>query len=242
MKRYHRRVIEGCSLGLWHGDDCFRAYSPWCRENHLIHDIHTKEADLVDDATILRKVDAIRRGETLKICYAGRLSAMKAPLEWLRAIAAARNLGARLQAVWYGQGPMLEETLAEAARLNLMDAVEFPGFVAGRQELLAQVRDAHMLVFTHITPESPRNLIESFVCGTPIVGYDNAYAADLMNPDGGGVLVPIHDHQALGRTIAELASDRARLSDLVRQAAKTGKRFTDTAVFTERVNLLKQFA
>jgi glycosyltransferase involved in cell wall biosynthesis len=242
MVHYHRRVIEQCSLGLWHGDNCYRAYSPWCRENHLVHDIHTKEADLVDAPELERKIDDVLHSETLKICYTGRLSAMKAPLDWLRAIAAARHLGARLEAVWYGEGPMLEETLAEAARLNLNDVVQFPGFVAGRSELLGRVRDAHMLVFTHITPESPRNLIEAFVSGTPIVGYENAYAAELMDPDGGGVMVPIHDNQALGQAIAELASDRPRLAELLRQAARTGRRFTDTAVFTERVNLLKQFA
>ena len=242
MVRYHRHLIERCSLGLWHGDDCFRAYSPWCRENHLIHDIHTKATDLVDDAALERKKDDVLHSETLKICYTGRLSPMKAPLEWLRALAVARNLGTRLKAVWYGEGPLLDEALAEATRLNLNDVVEFPGFVAGRAELLARVRDAHMLVFTHITPESPRNLIESFVCGTPIVGYENAYAADLMNPDGGGILVPVHDEESLGKAIAELAYDRLRLNDLVLRAAKTGRRFTDTAVFTERVNLLKQFA
>src|SRR5450631_2064258 len=40
MRVYHRDIIRGCSLGLWHGNDCFVAYSKWGRENHLIHDIH----------------------------------------------------------------------------------------------------------------------------------------------------------------------------------------------------------
>ena len=31
MRAYHRGIIRGCALGLWHGSDCFLAYSPWAR-------------------------------------------------------------------------------------------------------------------------------------------------------------------------------------------------------------------
>lgn len=242
MERYHRHVIERCSLGLWHGDDCYRAYSPWCKENHLIHDVHTKQSDLIDDATLAQKTDEAMRSEELRVCYTGRLDPMKAPLEWLRAIAAARDLGARLKAIWFGEGSLLDEAKAESTRLNLDGIVSFPGFVASREELLGHVRSSHALVFTHVTPESPRNLIEALVSGTPILGYDNAYAVNLLEGEGGGGLVPLHDSNALGRLIAELASDRQRLVSLIEEAARNGRRFTDASVFQHRVELIKQFA
>jgi len=242
MKRYHQHIIARCSLGLWHGDDCFRAYSPWCQQNHLIHDVHTKQADLIDEASLTRKLDDIRTNETLKLCYAGRLDPMKAPLEWLAAIASARDQGANLQATWFGEGSLLEVARQECARLQLDNIVHFAGFIADRAELLAHLRSAHALVFTHITPESPRNLLESLVCGTPILGYDNAYAVNLLEASGGGALVPLHDTQALGTLIASVAKDRDRLTTLTQEAAITGRRFTDTAVFSERSALLKQFA
>ncbi len=242
MKRYHEHIIRHCSLGLWHGDDCFRAYSPWCVESYLVHDIHTKESDLIGAEELARKLDDTRSAASLKLCYAGRLDPMKAPLEWLRAIAAARDLGAQLRATWYGEGPMIDEAKAEAQRLQLNEIVTFAGFVLDRSELLGQVRAAHAMVFTHVTPESPRNLLESLVSGTPIFGYDNAYAVNLRENEGGGVLVPIHDFRALGTLIAELAKDRERLAWLTQQAAKNGRRFTDAAVFAERSALIKQFA
>jgi len=242
MKRYHRHIIARCSLGLWHGDDCFRAYSPWCRENHLVHDIHTKQSDLIDDETLARKLDGIRKAPVLQLCYAGRLDPMKAPLQWLRAIAAARDLGAPLQATWYGEGALIDEARAEAHRLHLDGIVAFPGFVANRATLLAHLRSAHAMVFTHITPESPRNLLESLVSGTPILGYDNAYAVNLLEQHGGGALVPMHDFSALGAVIAALANDRERLAQLTRQAAQNGRQFTDAAVFAGRSSLIKEFA
>ncbi len=242
MQHYHRRVINGCSLGLWHGDDCFKAYSPWCTENHLVHDVHTKPSDLIDNDELERKVQNLLGTGTLELCYAGRLDPMKAPLEWLRALATARTQGAKVHASWYGEGAMLEEAKAESLRLHLGEVVQFAGFVAGRAELLQAVRSAHAFVFTHVTPESPRNLLEALVCGTPIVGYANPYAEDLLSVMGGGALVPIHDTTALGELIAELAKDRKRLARLTIEAATNGHRFTDATVFQERSELIKQFA
>ena len=242
MKRYHEHIIRRCSLGLWHGDDCFRAYSPWCSESHLVHDIHTKENDLIGPNELARKLDDIHSAAALELCYAGRLDPMKAPLEWLRAIATARDLGAPIRATWFGEGPMMDEAKAEAHRLQLDEIVTFGGFVLSRSALLGGVRSAHAMVFTHVTPESPRNLLESLVSGTPILGYDNAYAVNLLESEGGGELVPIHDFRALGSVIAELAKDRERLVRMTQQAAKNGRRFTDAAVFAERSALIKQFA
>ena len=242
VERFHRHVIRRSALGLWHGDDCFQAYSPWCRENHLVHDVHTKAADLIDSEALERKLASILAADTLELCYAGRLDPMKAPLEWLQSIVAARAHGARLKATWFGEGALLEQAEAECARLGLGGTVRFPGFVSGRAELLAHIRQAHAFLFTHVTPESPRNLLESLVSGTPLLGYRNPYAADLLDPLGGGRLVPLHDTQALGALIAELSQDRAQLATLTRQAATNGRRFTDTAVFSERSQLIKQFA
>jgi glycosyltransferase involved in cell wall biosynthesis len=242
MERYHRHIIERCTLGLWHGDDCFRAYSPWCKENHLIHDVHTKLSDLIDGQALEEKLRDVRSAETLRLCYTGRLDPMKAPLEWLLAIATARDLGVELRATWYGEGPLRAEAIEERARLQLDEVVDFPGFVSGRAELLAHVRAAHALVFTHVTPESPRNLLEALVSGTPILGYDNAYAVNLLASEGGGALVPVHDAKALGRLIQQLAGDREKLVQLTREAARNGRRFSDVAVFRERSELIQRYA
>jgi glycosyltransferase involved in cell wall biosynthesis len=242
MKAYHRHIIRHSSLGLWHGSDCYRAFSPWCRESHLIHDIHTKKSDLIDAAGLEQKQAAIRTAETLQICYVGRLDPMKAPLDWLRSIDAARNMGARVKATWYGEGKLLSDAKLERTRLNLEEIVDYPGFISNRHELLNHLRSAHALVFTHITQESPRNLLEALISGTPILGYHSSYAADLINSDGGGLLVPLGDFRSLGKLVAGLSKDRDKLVELSRQAALNGRRFNDSAVFAERSRLIQQHA
>ena len=241
LRRYHRHVISNSSLGLWHGDDCFRAYSAWCSQSHLIHDIHTKAADLIGSEDLAAKLFQVQQNKPLEVVYAGRLDPMKAPLEWLHAIAAAHALGTELHATWYGEGPLRAQAEAERARLGLERIVDFPGFVAGRAELLRKLRAADVFLYTHITPESPRNLIESLVCGTPLIGYDNAYALDLTREFGGGVVAPLQDAQALGEQLAAVAADRPKLATLIREAARNGSRFTDEAVFAERSALMKQW-
>jgi len=46
------------------------------------------------------------------------------------------------------------------------------------------------------SPMSPRNrrcLLESLVCGTPIVAIQSSYAQDLVKDFGGGIFVPMED-------------------------------------------------
>ena len=90
------------------------------------------------------------------------------------------------------------------------------------------------MLFTHVTPESPRCLLESLACGTPIVGYQSKYAEDLVKEFGGGMFVPIKDWKQLGDLLSTLSKDRQRLSQLIKEAAENGTRFNDQAVFHQR--------
>lgn len=96
------------------------------------------------------------------------------------------------------------------------------------------------MLFTHVTPESPRCLLESLVRGTPIIGYHSEYADDLVHDCGGGVFVPLKDWEQLGNLIVRLSNDREHLSTLIQEAGKNGARFNDQAVFQERSELIKK--
>lgn len=242
MKPYHHHLIRKCSLGLWHGSDCYEAYSPYCRESHIIHDVHTGPEDCVDDEGLEAKVRKVDEVVSINVCYAGRLDPMKAPLDWLKAIATARDLGANMKATWLGEGAMRPQVDAEVRRLGLEDTVLFPGFVSNRPKLLEALRLSHLMVFTHVTPESPRCLLEALISGTPIVGYETKYSSDLTSELGGGSFVSMHNWEALGRRIADLIANRTKLKSLIREAALNGKRFNDKAVFAERSDLIRQFS
>jgi glycosyltransferase involved in cell wall biosynthesis len=240
IANYHKQIIKNCSLGLWHGQDCYSAYSPFCKNSHLIHDIHTKPSDCISNLELFQKAQRAKSDETIRICYAGRIDPMKAPLDWVKAVGRARDLGVKLHATWMGDGSLREEMKALISEMGLNSLIELTGFESDRKKLFKKISESHIMLFTHVTPESPRCLIESLVRGTPIIGYHSEYADDLVNNLGGGMFVPVENWEQLGNLIAKLSNNPQHLSTLIEQAGKNGNRFNDQAVFQERSELIKK--
>lgn len=241
IEKYNAWIIRRAALGLWHGADCYSAYSPLCDKSFLVHDIHTKASDAISPFALSEKVEAVLNHEPIRICYAGRMEPMKAPVDWLKAIERAHRLGVNLKATWIGAGSLHDEMQRLITDRGLGSVVELAGFESDRDRLLQKIRAAHVMLFTHITLESPRCLIEALISGTAIVGYQSDYADDLVKEHGGGAFVPIHQWEQLGDLIVTLANDRPRLAQLVQQAAENGTRFNSEVVFRERSDLLKAY-
>ncbi|MGO4830732.1 glycosyltransferase, partial [Rhizobiaceae sp. 2RAB30] len=184
----------------------------------------------------------IQSGALLRIVYVGRAAEMKGPFDWLEALAQAKQRGVTFEARWLGDGPLLDEMKRRAAGLGIADSVDFAGFVSNRGLTLSAMREADLFLFCHKTPESPRCLIEALVSACPIAGYTGAYPQGLIAADGGGLLTAMNDVGALAGSIAGLDSDRRRLAQLVRDAAKTGQRFDEEKLYRERAELIATYA
>ena len=242
MKPLERHLIGHSALGLFHGRDCFDAYSPHCREPRLVHDIHLKPGDRIPPEQLLAKVERVRAGGPIRLVYAGRMAEMKGPFDWIRAMAGLRDRKVDFRATWIGDGPLLAEARAEIERLGLGDRVELPGFVGDRTLLLQALRDSDLFVFCHKTPESPRCLIESLMSATPIIGYDRSYPRDLLEDLAGRFLVPLDDEDALVDRIAAIDADRPGLASAAEKCDELGSHYSDEAVFRHRSELIKEFA
>lgn len=239
MAALERHVIRHAALGLFHGRDCLDAYAPFCRHPELVHDIHLKRADHITPEALEAKTARITRGDgPLRLVYVGRADPMKGPQDWVAVLALLAQAGVDFRASWYGGGAGIDQMRAEIDRLGLGARVALPGFLADRGAVMAALRDADALLFCHLTPESPRVLIEALVSGTPIVGYGGAFAADLVARHGGGALVPVGDRAALARVVTDLARAPAQLASLARAAAADGAPYEDEAVFAHRSHLI----
>ncbi|MCX8996225.1 glycosyltransferase [Rhizobiaceae bacterium BDR2-2] len=242
MKRYHRYLIGRSSLGLFQGRDTYNAYAGFSSNPVCMYDVHTQRADRIDGERLEAKVERLLSGAPLRIVYVGRAAAMKGPQDWIDALAAAAGAGVPLEARWLGDGPLVEAMRGLIREKGLSGHIRLAGHVADREAVLDAMRDSDLFVFCHKTPESPRCLIEALVCGCPIVGYTSPYAEDLVAEQGGGVLTPLHDAGALGRRIADLATSRRDLAQLVRDAAASGARFDEETLYRRRADLLVEFA
>lgn len=242
MRRMYQRSVRRAQLCLCHGREVYDALSPLSTNAHVVHNIHLKKSDRLDRATLDVKLNEIRSDREMRIVYAGRAADMKGPLDWIEALALARDAGAKFRASWLGDGERLHEMRKRVSDLRLSDVIDLPGFVGDRKQLLEAVRTAHAMVFCHKTPESPRVLIEALVSGTPLVGYDSSFPRDLIATHGGGRLVPLDNVGALGATITMLAADRTALADLAERAWHDGEPYNDEAVFAHRAHLIRAIA
>lgn len=235
------RAIRNCSIGLFHGKTVFDAYSAHAKVSALVHDIHVGPGDAISKEELDRKLVSSRTRTGLRIGYVGRLHPMKAPLDWVDAVLrTASELGpGQVKASWLGDGPLRQEALERVAHAQAEELIEYPGFLDDRSALLRFLRELDVFVFCHVTPESPRCLIEALISGTPLVGYDSAYAQDLVVDHEAAVLVPVHDVAALSDRLVALARDREALCRLIEGAAASGARFNDAAVFEHRSALIK---
>ena len=166
---------------------------------------------------------------------------MKGPLDWIAVLKGLADRSVDFTATWLGHGSQYDEMKRLVARYGLEDRVQLPGHVAGRETVLAELRAAHLFLFCHRTPESPRCLIEALTSGCPIIGYDGAFARDLVSTHGGGRFGRIGDTDTLAEIIVGMARDRAALADLIPRAANDGSPFDDVAVFRHRSALIKEY-
>lgn len=240
MERYHRGLVSRSRIGLFQGRDCYEAFARNSLRPYCVYDTHTEEADRISAQSLETKAARALSGQPLRICYAGRASEMKGPLDWLRALASAREAGVAFAATWLGDGPLLDDMRAEIARLRLDDQVELRGFEGDRAKVLEVLTDADLFMFCHKTPESPRCLVEALVCGAPIVGYHSAYAAELTARRGGGMFAPVGGVAELAGVVSRLDADRTRLAGLIREAAASGSGFDEATVYRERCDIIRR--
>jgi colanic acid/amylovoran biosynthesis glycosyltransferase len=242
LKHTSLRDIRRATLGLFHGKTVFDAYAGLCKVSRVVHDVHLGEQDIIPEPLLEKRFTATTG--PLKILYLGRVHPMKGPTEWLdtmESVLAQTKGTLDVRAEWVGDGPLLTELRAAVRSRNLSDHIRFSGAEMDRQKVLEIFRSADVFAFCHLTPESPRCLIEALMSGLPILGFESAYAVDLLGGSQGGTLVPMGDTAALAKAIVARLSDREALRQMARAARQSGMCFSDVAVFRHRSDLIKEF-
>ena len=240
LKRNSLRAVRNAALGLFHGNSVHQAYAPYCRQAQIVHDIHLKRSDLIDEAGLQAR---LTRGDgLLRIGYAGRVHAMKGPLQWIDALAQAIRggpAGLHIEATWIGDGPLLDAARSRVRELGLQEQIHFPGVENDRARVLAFLRSLDLFLFCHLTPESPRCLIEALMSGVPLLGYASPYAHDLVAASSqAGCFVPVGQSAELGELLRRQCSS-TELGERSRAAQRCGSAFSDEAVFRQRSDLIK---
>jgi glycosyltransferase involved in cell wall biosynthesis len=242
-KRAILRSIRESSLGLFHGRSVYDVYAPYSREAHVVHDIHLKKADCIPEADLRARL----QGKTgkLRIGYVGRVHHFKEPFMWIDTIArivGQKPAGVEIEAAWMGDGPLLETARIRVKERGLEGTVHFIGAELDRAKVLAFLRGLDIFLFCHSAPESPRCLIEALMSGLPLLGFQSAYADELVEQRGGGRFRPVGDVEGLADLVGAYLADEEARRRLSWEAYSSGQLYYDEAVFRHRSGLIKRFA
>lgn len=234
------RCLAHSSLALLQGQEVYDAYKDIAPNPKKVLNVQVSAEDYISSAELQAKLVKIKNGGPLSIAYAGRMTEMKGPLDWLKAIGATIEKGVDLRAAWFGDGPLMPEMRKEVERLDLRRNVALDGILS-REELMARLRRADIFLFCHKISESPRCLSEALAAGCLLVGYDGAFPRDLVARRGGGAFVDCGNWQMLASTIVSLDRDRARLAQLIEAAATSGRELDRNTAIQYRIELIKSY-
>lgn len=142
--------------------------------------------------------------ETFAIGWAGRLTAIKRPLDLVRTLRAVVEADVDAVLVLVGDGELRGETEAHARELGVSDRTRFVGFQQRIREWYA-AGDASLL--TSANEGTPVVAIESLAAGRPVVATRAGGTATVVRDGESGYLLEIGDIDALAGRLVELARD-----------------------------------
>jgi glycosyltransferase involved in cell wall biosynthesis len=158
-----------------------------------------------DDAARTRIRKELGLGaDTFAIGWAGRLTAIKRPLDLVRTLRAVVDSGVDAQLVLVGDGELRGDVEALARELGVAGRTRFAGFQQRIREWYAAV-DASLL--TSANEGTPVVAIESLAAGRPVVATRAGGTGTVVQDGTSGYLLEIGDIAGLAARLAELARD-----------------------------------
>ncbi len=151
--------------------------------------------------------------DVLEVLMVGRMVEKKGHAHALRAVARARQQGAKLRLALLGDGP-LEPQLREMAAEMGADAVEFAGSVP-HAEVQRRLARADIVIAPSVTARNGDResgilvLKEAGASSLPTVGTHHGGIPEIIDEGVTGFIVPERDAEALADRLVRLAGDRA---------------------------------
>lgn len=166
------------------------------------------------------------------------LSGAKDPSTFVRAIQVARREVPALHALVVGDGPLRDSLAAEISALGLDRYVHLTGFRTDPESLEAA---ASVVVLTSKGLEgTPGVLLDALALGKPIVATNVGGVTEVIEDGVSGLITPIGDSDALGRSIARVLRDPALAARLSEGAIARAPTFSIENTVTRTMDVYRE--
>jgi glycosyltransferase involved in cell wall biosynthesis len=169
------------------------------------------------------------------LAFAGRITRQKSLEVALGALARIDGVGLLVA----GDGPDLDATRSEAARLGLDQRVRFLGPL-DREGVLTLFRAADASLLSSSWENFPHTVVESLAVGTPVVSTDVGGVAEVVRDGENGLLVPAGDAGALAGAIRRVVEEPGLRTRLAAQAVRSVEELAADRVYARLEEILEQ--
>jgi glycosyltransferase involved in cell wall biosynthesis len=183
-----------------------------------------------------RRVHGFSSNDLLMVS-AARFEPQKNPLGLIAAFARALPRLPASYLIMAGEGSLLGECRALAARLGVSDRVYLPGLCRDVAQLLSA---CDIFVLASDWEGVPVAVIEAMAARLPVVATAVGGVGELVEADVTGILVPPGDAQALAGALADLAGDPERRLGMGERGRRRAERFDASVMVASYARLFER--
>lgn len=164
------------------------------------------------------------------IVAAGRLTEQKNFSMLIKAYARFYKKHQEYELVIYGEGPLKEELIQEAKKLNVDKFVKFPGYVSDVNQKMLK---AGIYVSSSNFEGISNSMLEALAMGIPSICTDCPVGGAAMTIKDGenGILIPVGDEDALYEALVKIVENPDFADKISTEAIKVKERFSQEKLF-----------
>ncbi len=209
----------------------------------LYFDTRVSRKELIDERMLAARLSQLYlpKPRPLRLCFSGRLIAMKGADHLVAVAARLRARGVHCEWTVYGTGDLEPKMRADVAQLGLGDSFRLAGAVDFDTTLIPAIQTGcDLYVMLHRQSDPSCTYLETLACGIPIVGYANRSLAGLLRQGNLGEQVPMDDIDGIVEVLARLDVDRTAIARMSRAARAFAEQHAFEDTFHRRVAHLQQ--
>ncbi|GAB4530650.1 MAG: hypothetical protein Kow00133_19380 [Amphiplicatus sp.] len=242
-ERRRRRAFARADAIQTNGMPAYASYRRSQANALLFFDSRTRKDMLAAPQEMAARAARLRSGAPLRLVFTGRLERIKGAQDLPAVARALMDLGVDFTFETFGGGSLEQDMKAAIERLALGERFTLRGVVDFETALTPYLRaKADLFVCCHPQSDPSCTYLETYGCGVPIVGYDNAAFEGVRRASGAGWRAPKNRPDLIAREIARLDGAREEIIEHAERALAFAREHTFEKTFERRIAQLRTLA